>query len=286
MSCTYDRCFNLKLRATYLVFACSISFIASLPLTSETQAAQRSVYTYSAGAQEVERKPRNWSSGGVGASAYMEDIVWRRWGRSVARGMGTARNNDCDPTCADGTLHYYPGRLTLSRLRTCRTPGGDKLRVYTRARYAMLLPADNPFRRRAGWSVSMFPIPDGQKCRRSRIDRMPVRGQPRIRYRGTLRSRPTTLSTAEFGIFDETSFDAAGLTWTRWSAVGKGVGQITHCIVEYRPCETRKGNVQLGGLTQYGCRSGITRYERFTRIRFSVMRSDGLADSSWQPLPC
>ena len=61
-------------------------------------------------------------------------IKWRKWGKSIATGKGTARYNDCEPFCARGRFHNARGaRLRAYRLRN-GTCGDETVRYYTRVR--------------------------------------------------------------------------------------------------------------------------------------------------------
>ena len=234
---------------------------------------------------EVEQHPRTWTTGGLAGSAWMEDLAWRRWGRHRTIGVGTGRIDDCSPTCAGGTLLYYPGRLVLSRVRSCHGPDGT-LRVYTRTRYEVDYPANNPLGQRAGWDTHTFTSPHPPRCVRSEIDKAtPARAPFRALYDGAFVIRPDALSTDPLGVFDETSFRASGLQWRRWDLTARATGQVEHCVVEYRPCETHPGTVELGGLSR-ACDFGHApaAFEYYTRVRFHVARSDGVADSGWLPL--
>lgn len=66
--------------------------------------------------------------------AVVMDVEWETWGAPQARGLGSARVNTCNPTCADGRIELREGaRVVLSRVEDgeCRGRPG---RFYTRAR--------------------------------------------------------------------------------------------------------------------------------------------------------
>lgn len=46
--------------------------------------------------------------------AGLESIKWNSWGIDGAFGTGRYFQNDCDPDCADGTLHYTSVKITLT----------------------------------------------------------------------------------------------------------------------------------------------------------------------------
>jgi hypothetical protein len=69
-----------------------------------------------------------------GRGVILNSMRWPRWGGKVARGRGTARVNDCRPSCAGGTVHRRPVRVWLDRCRHC--PDGDAY-AYGRMRYRL-----------------------------------------------------------------------------------------------------------------------------------------------------
>ena len=60
--------------------------------------------------------------------------TWRDWGRGVARGRGTAKVNDCRPSCALGRFHKVPGAKVRAYRRRDGTCEGKVVRYYTRVR--------------------------------------------------------------------------------------------------------------------------------------------------------
>lgn len=109
--------------------------ISAAVVTPAAAAAASRTYIFDGGDLRLVYKPRNWAAGGVGASARMENIHWTRWNTNSAVGRGTAANNNCDPTCAGGSIIRESGRLTWSRPRTCRTKAGRRYRFFTLLRY-------------------------------------------------------------------------------------------------------------------------------------------------------
>jgi hypothetical protein len=43
----------------------------------------------------------------------VEDASWTNWMATTAQGAGAIWENDCTPSCAAGTFHYYPASITL-----------------------------------------------------------------------------------------------------------------------------------------------------------------------------
>lgn len=76
------------------------------------------------------------------ANAFVKRIQWSHWGADRAHGHGTARVNDCNPSCAQGTFHSYPVRLTATRPRRC----SSGKREWKRLRYVF------PKKRPAGYA--------------------------------------------------------------------------------------------------------------------------------------
>ena len=75
--------------------------------------------------------PETWDRGCTG-SADLADMVWERWGARSAVGHGVTMINDCDPSCADGSVSEAPARARVSRIRRCRDDRGRVRRFYTR----------------------------------------------------------------------------------------------------------------------------------------------------------
>jgi hypothetical protein len=62
---------------------------------------------------------------------YMRQGTWRKWRRWRAVGHGIFHQNDCRPSCAEGTFHTEPGKIVLKHRIKC--PGVHRY-VFTRAR--------------------------------------------------------------------------------------------------------------------------------------------------------
>jgi hypothetical protein len=61
---------------------------------------------------------------------YINHISWDDWDGKVSHGKGTARQNDCDPSCAGGQFHSYPAKVRASKVRDCQGK-----RTYMRLRW-------------------------------------------------------------------------------------------------------------------------------------------------------
>ncbi|MFL5816624.1 MAG: hypothetical protein ACJ76L_03385 [Conexibacter sp.] len=87
--------------------------------------------------------PVEWSSGCVGASFNVQDLVWSGWGAATTTAAGTRAYNDCDPSCADGDIRLYPVHLTADRIRRCASLLGARW-YYTHVTLVTTFPAGNP----------------------------------------------------------------------------------------------------------------------------------------------
>ena len=59
---------------------------------------------------------------------------WRSWGQAVASGRGTAKVNDCRPSCRLGHFRKVRGARVRAYRRRDGTCGGKVVRYYTRVR--------------------------------------------------------------------------------------------------------------------------------------------------------
>jgi hypothetical protein len=66
----------------------------------------------------------------ISADGTLAGLRWEEWGDGSARGSGTLRLRDCDPTCASGNIDESPATVTLSSPRLCgRATYFDRARV-------------------------------------------------------------------------------------------------------------------------------------------------------------
>lgn len=61
-------------------------------------------------------RPTRWTPTGDGSLRF-EKVAWRGYNASVATATAIAVNNDCDPSCASGSVTRRRIRLTASRPR-------------------------------------------------------------------------------------------------------------------------------------------------------------------------
>ena len=59
----------------------------------------------------------------LGASNHIEQLRWKRYGGAVA--IGIFLSNDCDPTCAEGTI--TPRKVTVRLAGVTPSPGSSLL---------------------------------------------------------------------------------------------------------------------------------------------------------------
>jgi hypothetical protein len=72
---------------------------------------------------------------------FLAQLKWSRWTRSSAAGVAIAHINDCKPTCAAGTFHWYRHvSVRLTRAKKC----SDGHRLFTRIAWTFMKrrPAD------------------------------------------------------------------------------------------------------------------------------------------------
>ena len=55
----------------------------------------------------------------VGASTPLTAVRWSNWGASTAFGHGTFLADNCQPTCASGTMTPRPATITVTGIKTC-----------------------------------------------------------------------------------------------------------------------------------------------------------------------
>ena len=68
---------------------------------------------------------------------FVTSLEWTGWHRFRATGRGLFHQNDCRPSCAEGTFHSRRGRITMSRRQWC---AGVHRYVFRRARVVYVRP--------------------------------------------------------------------------------------------------------------------------------------------------
>lgn len=76
----------------------------------------KDVYTFDC--ETTAHKPETIMIYCADAGAYVEKIKWSTWTPDIAHGSGVYTYNDCDPSCAEGTMHSTLTEITLSKPKT------------------------------------------------------------------------------------------------------------------------------------------------------------------------
>jgi hypothetical protein len=93
---------------------------------------------------------------------YVNSLEWQRWQLFRAAGRGLFHQNDCLPSCAEGTFHARRGRITLRRRMWC--PDANRF-VFRHATVVY----DRPLLGQAGTSFRLFcPLYRGAQFARAR----------------------------------------------------------------------------------------------------------------------
>jgi hypothetical protein len=80
------------------------------------------------------QKPRRLVPCSGDGNCQVVQTWWRNWGRAVATGRGTAKVNDCRPTCALGRFRERRGARLRAYRRRDGSCDGQAVRYYTRVR--------------------------------------------------------------------------------------------------------------------------------------------------------
>jgi hypothetical protein len=83
-----------------------------------------------------QRKPPRLRPFSVDAGTSVVGVRWRHWGQSEALGTGTARVNNCRPTCGHGRIVRYPGARVVLYRRLHGDCRGQAAMFYTSARFS------------------------------------------------------------------------------------------------------------------------------------------------------
>ena len=78
-----------------------------------------------------ESKPRSIVFSQNGAH-YVTGIRWTGWNRGRAVGHGTSHDNDCKPSCGEGTYTKRPATLIADRRKSVRQGYGGRMWYYSR----------------------------------------------------------------------------------------------------------------------------------------------------------
>jgi hypothetical protein len=98
----------------------SVLLLALLLLSSSPSAeagSRKSFVTHDC--YHVKIKPRTIMFACGDGNYYVNDLQWQAWNRGHAIGEGVFHQNDCTPSCADGTFYQSRGELELSERLWC-----------------------------------------------------------------------------------------------------------------------------------------------------------------------
>jgi len=88
--------------------------------------------------------PVQWDRGCTGVADLLQ-MQWTGWGGTTATGAGLTQLNDCEPSCAEGTVIEYPVRAAVTDKRSCKDAEGRVASYYTSIRISFELPEGTPF---------------------------------------------------------------------------------------------------------------------------------------------
>jgi hypothetical protein len=86
--------------------------------------------------------PVTWSSGCLGGSVNLDQLSWQGWGGPVASATGIVHYNDCEPSCAAGSISDYPAELRVEQVQRCASPLGPHS-YYTLFTVVITYPPEN-----------------------------------------------------------------------------------------------------------------------------------------------
>jgi hypothetical protein len=75
--------------------------------------------TYAVDCYELRVRPESITLTCADAGIFMDHLQWRRWGSTKAVGVGNYHENDCEPSCAYGTVREWKVTVTLAGRLWC-----------------------------------------------------------------------------------------------------------------------------------------------------------------------
>ena len=107
-------------------FAVAAALAAALTVIAVTtaDAAQRVVIPGCGGSDKARYKPTTVYVLCGDGNFRVTHLRWKSWTQTSATGRGTAKVNNCTPSCAEGDIESYKAKLVASRPRTC--PNGKR----------------------------------------------------------------------------------------------------------------------------------------------------------------
>jgi hypothetical protein len=133
----------------------ALGLLASLALIPALAADASPRVYFAANCMNAKVKPKLVILACADANFYVNRLQWGHWGNAHTTARGTAHVRDCDPSCVGGTFHKYPGKLRLSRIRTCPQDG---LKHYTQTKFTFpgARPQGTPRHLRQGYPCSLL----------------------------------------------------------------------------------------------------------------------------------
>jgi hypothetical protein len=133
-----------------------IAALAVVALLASVAVAQAATTYFAQGQDPADTafRPHRLLVAGEG-SFYVGKMHWSIWTNRVARGRGIGAQDDCDPSCGDGTFHRAPAKVRLWRPR--RRCGHE---VWTTLTWLHGPPTGIPGygrARRQHWTLAVFP---------------------------------------------------------------------------------------------------------------------------------
>lgn len=122
---------------------------AALPATASGTVLLPSCSNVLYGGQQA---PTDWSSGCLGGSANLGQLSWQGWETPAATATGVIHYNDCEPSCAEGTIFDYPAELRVEQIKRCASPLGPQA-YYTVFTLTIDFPPENAADQPAGRST-------------------------------------------------------------------------------------------------------------------------------------
>jgi len=117
----------MVIRTLTATIAIAIMCLGSLVLPVTASAAPALPKVSNCG--EISAKPTGLVLSCADANTALEMLKWSAWGKSTAKATGIFADNDCSPTCVEGTFNRYKANVTLSAPKTIN---GTK--VFTKVR--------------------------------------------------------------------------------------------------------------------------------------------------------
>ncbi|GEM_PF-1440137 len=122
-------------------FSASATVTATASAAASAPASQAAARAFLAPGQDINAAPLYRPACASGcqlssdATAFLYRMTWRTWSAAEAVGAGTYRLDDCDPSCAAGTVYPVAAVVTLSQPVKACSPSGTRW-FFSRASFA------------------------------------------------------------------------------------------------------------------------------------------------------